>query len=970
MPATTLIPIAGPVGTVIALVIGAALTLVIAANFSILMKRTPNADGLFSFVKEGFGYDHSFLCMWAVALAYLSVLWANATAFSLMLRYLAGGVLQWGFHYTVAGYDVWAGEVIATLALLFAFGWASCTAKRLVRGANTLFALLLVVGVVALFALVCSRGGVSIEDFTPGFVTQGSAGERSRPLQILNIAVLAPWAFVGFEAVSFASSDYRFNAKKSFLIMALAILASTLIYALLTLLSLSALPEGVSGWQDYIAHLDSFEGIAHLPTFFAAKTALGSLGVSLLGVCVMCALCTTLLGLYRSLGRLLCAMAEDGVLPSWFSRKNSHQLPQNAIVSVMIVSAVIPFLGRTAIGWIVDITTISASIAYIYVSACTAKLSLSERGGRRTALLALGVVGIAISTLFFFFPLIPNLWSMSHLATESYLILAAWGIAGFVLFLLLFMNDKSNRFGASTVMWISMLFIILFSSLMWTRQVTHDETEKAIESISRFHAQTHIEQDIPMTGAQREAELSFMETQMEKVRGAQLSGSLVQLIIVIFALLIMFNIFLIQQKREKKLGKEKIRAEESNKAKTIFLSNMSHDIRTPMNAIIGYTNLARKPGASAEDIQGFLEKIDSSSKHLLALINDVLEMSRIESGKMDLEVTPCDLRRLMEDVRDMFATQMASKSIVYTVDCYSLKNPLVLCDKNRVNRVLLNLISNAYKFTKEGGAVSVSLFQKGEAAMGKCEYELRVKDSGIGMSSEFASHVFEAFERERTSTVSGIQGTGLGMAITKSIVDLMGGTISVHTEQGEGSEFVINVHFTVQEESSATECDKVHAGEAIPSAKASAEHGADMADGAESEETLRLATDEHHQRLLLVDDMEVNRELAKMILESHGFEVETAANGKEAVEKVAGVEAGYYNAVLMDIQMPVMNGHEASRAIRALGGEKAKVPIVAMTANAFAEDKRTALEAGMNAHIAKPIDEEQLFSVLAKIAGK
>ncbi|MBD3879802.1 MAG: response regulator [Quinella sp. 1Q5] len=410
------------------------------------------------------------------------------------------------------------------------------------------------------------------------------------------------------------------------------------------------------------------------------------------------------------------------------------------------------------------------------------------------------------------------------------------------------------------------------------------------------------------------------------------------------------------KKRQAELIAEKERAEEANKAKSTFLSNMSHDIRTPMNAIVGYLNLAKdlhkiceacplylnKPCKDdvPDKMFDFLKKIDASSQHLLALINDVLEMSRIESGKMELELDGMNIVTALDEVHDMFATQMAGKKINFSVDSSGVRDKFVICDKNRLNRVLLNLLSNAYKFTPEGGNISVTLKQIGEVRDVFADYELRVKDSGIGMTPEFAAKVFEAFERERTSTVSKIQGTGLGMAITKSIVDLMGGTIKVITAPGEGTEFIIEITFELAE---------------------------DMQEEIIDEKAAQVV-DFTNKKLLLVDDIEVNREIAKMLLESEGFIVDTASDGSEAVKKVAESAAGYYDAVLMDIQMPIMNGYEAAREIRKLDNKRlASVPIIAMTANAFSEDVKNALDAGMNGHIAKPIDVPKMMETLAKI---
>lgn len=391
------------------------------------------------------------------------------------------------------------------------------------------------------------------------------------------------------------------------------------------------------------------------------------------------------------------------------------------------------------------------------------------------------------------------------------------------------------------------------------------------------------------------------------------------------------------------LVEAKNRAEASNRAKSFFLSNMSHDMRTPMNAIIGYANLAKREGVDEEQMREYLDKIGASSQRLLALINDVLEMSRIESGKMDLLPAPMDLKETLLEIRDMFAAQMEEKGITFSLDVSQVRDSRVLCDKNRLDRVLLNFLSNAFKFTPEGGVVSVSFWQIDSVA-GWGKYELRVRDSGIGMSKEFAERVFDAFERERTSTVSGIQGTGLGMTIAKSIIDLMGGTVEVITAPNAGTEFIVRVAFEL-------------AGDA------------DSGGGTVREpEKTAPDVDFSRIRLLLVEDNEINREIAMTVLTEAGFSLDVATDGREAVEKVAASQPGDFGAVLMDVQMPVMDGYEATRAIRALPNPAlANVPIIAMTANAFQEDVQTAKSAGMNAHIAKPLDVSKMMEVLTEV---
>ncbi len=561
--------------------------------------------------------------------------------------------------------------------------------------------------------------------------------------------------------------------------------------------------------------------------------------------------------------------------------------------------------------------------------------------------------------------------------------------------------------------------------------------------------------------------------------GVTMGGILLMLLISAVVTFVFYSYY-DQKKKSVVLNLAKMEAEERNRAKSNFLSSMSHDIRTPMNAIIGFTNLAIQQDNN-ERVQDYLFKIRTSSNHLLSLINDILDMSRIESGKMHIEETKCNLADIFHGLHTIIQGQVQAKQQHLYVDVIDVVNEDIWCDKMRLDQLMLNFLSNAVKFTPAGGTISMMVIQKKSARPGYGAYEFRVKDTGIGMTEEFSRKVFEPFERERSSAVNGIQGTGLGMSIAKNIVDMMGGTVRVETELGKGTEFIVNLELRLQEDAEEilpasmeelqgmralvvdddfAACDGVikmlhkfgmdaewtmSGREAVLRIRQSMELGKSyqlfvvdwqlpdlnglevirqiktsvegdvpiilmssyswsdveteaMAVGvtgfcskpvfmsdlrrlliemlSEKEESGQLPEEEQTEsfigkRILLVDDNELNREIAIEILQEYGFEMEAAVDGKEAFEKVRDSEPGYYDVVLMDVQMPIMNGYEASKAIRNLSDPVlARVPIFAMTANAFEEDKQNSLAAGMDGHIAKPIDIDKLLGTLKGILHK
>ena len=394
-------------------------------------------------------------------------------------------------------------------------------------------------------------------------------------------------------------------------------------------------------------------------------------------------------------------------------------------------------------------------------------------------------------------------------------------------------------------------------------------------------------------------------------------------------------------KQKELLEKALCAAKQASVAKKVFLQNMSHDIRTPMNAVLGFTNLAIQAGGDTEKTQDYLSKIKISGNHLLGIVNEVLEISRIESGQTKLDESVWSIADIVRETDIIIRDQALAKKQEFSIDIWQVQDMYIYCDKLRVKEILVNLLGNAVKYTQTGGSISLRIIQKPCEKENFGNYEIHVKDNGCGMSEEFRQKIFEPFERQANSTISGIQGTGLGMTIIKGFVDAMGGTIDIKSEENKGTEIIVRL------------CQRI----------------AEAPEKSEEQKTISCSPEFFAgKRVLLVEDNSMNREIATAILEEAGFKVDTAENGAIAVEKVTYYPEGFYDVILMDIQMPVMDGYTATRKIRSLENKAiAKIPIIAVSANAFDEDRQTSLEAGMNGHLAKPIVVDELLEVLGGI---
>ena len=927
MPGSIFLPNAGPAGTIIGFIIGTLVIVVLAFNYHKVTANIQGSGGAYGFVTKMFGPNHGFLVGWFLFLTYVAILWANATALVLLARYLFGSALQFGFHYTMIGFDVYFGEVLLSLAAIVLCGCACILGKRFAIRLHTFFAFVLIAGVVTCFiaALAGHKGGM--EAMGPAFST-GSP----RAIQILRILAMVPWAFVGFEAVVQSSSEFRFPVKRTFSLLLVAILVSALTYILLVILPILAMPEGYSNWKEYIDALPGLTGIDGMPVFSAAKRALGPLGVAMIGGSMLSGQLTALFATYIAVSRLMRAMSEDNMIPKWFGECNKDGTPVNAILAVMCISIPIPFLGRTVIGWPVDLSNLGAAIVYGYISATEFALCRKETSARPAEQIA-GIFGLAMSIFFSLLMLVPNYLSGNSLSTESYLFLVIWCFVGFILYRRVFIRDIHGQLGNSTVVWISVLVVIFFSSLMWFRLTICDSAEHVFGEL--------IGQTITADTAQQS---------ISHVNAHMLFKSVIVLCILIFSLAIMLNLFSILHRREKKLILEKLRAEESaNKSKSYFFSTISHDIRTPLNAIVGYSQMLKMGFKVDEEREDALDSIIVGGRELLRIINDTLDFSKLEDGQLEIEPKPTNCSRLLRDFMDSFRNNKHSHSIEFR--CKPAEMPTVLVDPKRIRQILFNLVDNAAKFTPHGYVEVRSSFDRvADADTGILRIE--VEDTGCGISEEDIKQITSPYVQVH-SKMARHGGTGLGLALCRKLANVLGGDLSIASTLGKGSTFTITIV-------NVKVCDAVPADEkpeAAPQA-ASTIVPPPEPEARKEEKTVETAAP---KRILIVDDLKVNLMVLKTMLKKMGIsDVVMAKDGKEALDILTSADTPFA-LVLTDMWMPVMDGEGLVRAIRE-NEQLKKTPVHVVTADIEMEGKYSRM--GFDGFILKPVTVEKLKEII------
>ena len=1051
MPGTTFLPIAGPAGTALGIIFGALAMIIVGANYCYLMNRTSDRGGTYALVRNVLGYDHGFLTAWFLILTYFAIIWANATALPLIGRLFWDTALQVGGHYEIAGFHVYTGEILLSVASL-AIAAVVCLRRKLAERMLIVMSLLILFGIVFCFAGAIKGSPGTFDKFQPLF-----APGTSIRAGILTIFAISPWAFMGFESVSHSQPEAGFSSRRMYVLIVLALLSAATAYILLTFLASVAQPSGVESWPAYVSELNKYHGFQAVPTFFSAYFTRGTCGTVMLGISAVCAVFTSLVGLNIALSRFICSLAEEGMLPAWTGRLDEHHTPVYAFLCIFCVSVLCPLLGRTALSWIVDITSIGAIIVYSVISISALNMAFQQKN--RLVLLT-GFLGMATSFWFAYDFLVPSVLNVATMSTETYLLLTCWSILGFAYFRFLMKKDIQRNYGRSTIAWEILLGLILYTSSVWMYEFTKSSLESALAS------------------AGRAADV------LPVFRTTLVGSCIAQVASIALALIFLFSIFMHVQKRQALAEREKILAEEKNRAKTSFLSNMSHEIRTPMNAIIGLDNIALKDPDISSRTRQYLEKIGASAKHLLGLLNDILDMSRIESGRVVLKNEEFSFHEFLEQINTIIAGQCRDKGLEYECRIAGQINDYYFGDEMKLKQVLINILGNSVKFTNPPGAITLTIEQVAQFE-GFCTLRFVMKDTGIGMDEEFIPRIFEAFSQEDSTTTNRYGGTGLGMSITRNFVEMMNGEITVESEKGKGSVFTVVVTLKAAERDVAlsdsisfsedfhaivVDDDEIaceHACTVLMSTGITAESTTDprdalarirsayeqgkpyqliltdykmpglngqelvrevrtfdkgqtailmftgygdlpeeemKTDGVDAimnkplfaenlfrkiESVLRSKTEvetdgsagENNdappaealagRRVLMAEDVEQNAEILQDLLELEDIEAEHAVNGEEAVKMFMEKPAGYYDAILMDVRMPVMDGLAATRAIRALDRDDAgKIPIIAMTANVFDEDVERSLQAGMNAHLSKPIEPETLYAAMARLISE
>ncbi len=540
---------AGILGTVFGLLVGMAVILVINRNLIYMINRHQDAGGIYTYGRNVCGYDVGFLIFWFLLLSYLAVFWANITSLPLFARRFLGSAFQFGYCYTVFGYDVYLGELLLSIGVMALIGLL-CTRSREVPQLLVILMTFIFLGVVVICSVVAlMRHGRSGFSYEPVYLP-----DRTAFRQIMRIAVISPWAFIGFENIAHFSSEFNFPVKKVRGVLISSIVISTLFYILMALLSVTAYPPEYSNWLSYIRDMNNLEGIKGLPAFYAAYHYMGNTGVNIMMVALLSVVLTSIITNLTALSRLLYALGREHEEAAWFGKLNDSHIPVNAFIAVMAVSVLIPFLGRTAIGWIVDVTTIGATIIYAFLSFAVYRDAKANHDPLERVT---GLTGVLIMVGFIILLLAPKLMSYETMAAESYLLFAVWSMLGLLLFRWILQKDRERKYGKSVIVWIMLLSLMLLTTMMWMNRSISNVINRSMADIDAFYQQYFEEGTYP----EKEAE-DFWKTQSDRIENAHFQRIYISYGLFVLSVLIMFNNFRTARDREEKYQQELTRVKQ------------------------------------------------------------------------------------------------------------------------------------------------------------------------------------------------------------------------------------------------------------------------------------------------------------------------------------------------------------------------------------------------------------------------
>ena len=591
---------AGPMGSILGLLIGFVMMLMVANHYHFLAERYPGTGGLYHYVKSIFGYDLAFLIAWFMFLIYSSIFWANATSIPLFARYFLQGIFKTGYHYTIFGYEVYLVEALLTLAVMWFVGLLCMKSKKATAVSMVVMVLVFTIGITVCFLAAMAGNGSSGMTMSPAFLP-----DKGVMRQVIHIAFVSPWAFIGFETVSHSAAEYSLKHSSMFRILVAAVSVTTALYIFVILLSVSAYPEECSGWMDYIKHPDRYEGIAGLPAFYAANYYLGGAGVNILMVSLLALVLTSLIGMLRALSRLCYAVAQDGILPGRFAVLNDKQIPVKTILLVLLVSLPIPFAGRTAIGWIVDTTTIGATIIYGFASIAVFKVSGREGSGKDRLLSG---ICLAILAAFAIFLLFPGVFSDYTIATETYVLMAFWSLLGLLFFHRVIQKDHARKFGKAIIVWLALLIFIVLMAMTWAERLNGEREKAVIAEISDYIDGTAGSEVLRMDKDE------FLAMELSQLHKADNTSVLMIVGLFGLSLIVMVSNYRSMQKWEKKAAKER------DEAKTIALT----DPLTGVKSRHAYLLKQKEINASIEDGNAGAFAIAVCDVNGLKVINDTL----------------------------------------------------------------------------------------------------------------------------------------------------------------------------------------------------------------------------------------------------------------------------------------------------------------------------------------------------------